>query len=389
MKVLFITSEFPNIRGGISDYAYKLMESMRDSGNELHVLTTDDKAIIDRSDFCRIYKAIKLWTANEYPVIKKIIDDINPDIVHVHHDTAYFKTKKVLLNLIPFFVKVNFRKIKVITTIHEFRGHRLRWKLRVLADVLFSDKSIFVDFWDLMVLKRQFGLIPSGRLENIPIASNIIPEKMYLSISKPELRKSLGLEKDGVLIFYFGEVVPPKGLEFLISTFEKIAQSNKTAKLLLVLNIFREGYKKNLYQAGILKRIEESIFKERIITVADQNADKLSQYMLASDIAVYPFTMGASYQRGTFLASLAHGMPTLTTYHPDFYPPMIINGSDAVLIKVGDIDLFYEKLEELINNESMREKISVNARRFYEENFSWESIGIKTAGLYSRLASGI
>lgn len=387
MKVVFITSTFPDIKCGVADYAYNLIKSMKGFGHEFHILTSDDPSIIDKSDFCSIHKRMKLWTIREFPIARKVIDGIKPDIVHIHHDSVPFKTKKMLLNIIPIYLRSIDRDIKIITTIHEFREHRLRWKFRILPNLFFSDKLILVDLWDLKMIKRQFAFIPANKLTYIPIASNIIPPKKYVNMSRSEIRKSLGLGADDMLIFHFGEIVPHKGVDLLLHVFERIAPHNRYAKLLLISNMFGVEYRMTPYQKSVSKKIEENIFRNRIITLAGQDAETLSRYMLASDIAVFPFTFGVTYQRGTFLASLAHGLPTLTTYHPSFYPPMITDGKDAVLVKINDEKSLLDKLEVLIRDEGMREKIGVSARKFYEMNFSWSSIGRKMDELYHKFNS--
>ena len=385
IKVLFIASVFPNMYGGgIADYTYNLIKHLSNESCEVHLLTSDDPVLIKENLFCKIYPDMKSWSKDAFRTVRKAVDEINPDIIHIQHDTISYKDKKPLLNFLPLLLGMHYPRIKKITTIHEFREHRLRWKLRILFNLIFSDECILVDRWDLKVLEKQFFFIPKKKLAYIPIASNIIPS-LDSGISKSIIREKLGLKKEDLIVFHFGRISPHKGVDFLLDAFEHIADKEKNARLLLISGLFSEGYDKTEYQKNIVKRIKESKFKDRILTLKSQDKEKLSLYILASDIGVFPFTFGATYQRGSFLASLAHGLPTITSYDPSFYPDSIVNGDDAIFIETKNIDSLSKELMELIKNEKKREKMKVSAKEFYEKHFSWSKIAKETRNLYNRL----
>ena len=385
MKILFITSVFPRIGGGIADYTLRLIESLRNEKYELHLLTSDDPRIVEKRDGYKIHARIRGWSMSNFRIVQEVIDDIRPDLIHIQYDTILSNNKKYLLNVLPFLIKINYRHPKVITTIHEFREHRLRWKLRVLLDIIFSDRCIFVDLYDLEIAQNQYFFIPKGKFSYIPIGSNIIPPPNIFNISKQEIRRKLNLQEDDLVLFHFGVISPHKGLDYLLKAFEKIAPEEENTKLLLISNLFSEESEKTKYQKSFIAKLKQSAFKDRILTLKDQNEANLSLYMLAADIAIFPFTFGVTYQRGSFLATLAHGLPVITTYHPQFYPCHIVNGKDAVLISINNMSLLSEKITELIKNKKMREEISHNARRFYESHFSWCNIAKKTSALYDEI----
>ncbi|MDP3788782.1 MAG: glycosyltransferase, partial [Candidatus Omnitrophota bacterium] len=164
MKILLITTLFPHSTGGIGDYSYRLARHLSNGDDELHVLTSEDSHIIKTCNFCNIHAVIRSWSVAEYRSVLNIVGQVRPDIVHIQHDTTPYKNKKLLLNVLPLLIRIFYRKIRIVTTIHEFREHRLRWKLRALPMMIASDKCVFVDKWDMETARRQFGFIPSDKL---------------------------------------------------------------------------------------------------------------------------------------------------------------------------------------------------------------------------------
>jgi len=388
MKILIIVSIFPHVTdGGIGDYTYNLAKELYNENDEIVILTSDDPRIMKGDRFFKIYPCVESWSIIDYRTVSKIINEIKPDIVHIQHDTTSSKNKKFLLNFLPLFLRLTNKRIKIVITIHEFLEHRLRWKLRLLPMFIFSDRAIFVDRWDMEIAEKQFGRILRSKASHIPIASNIIPSPEDRLIPKPEIRKRLNLKEEDILLFYFGNISPQKGLGVLLDLFERLIPISEHIKLVVISNLFSKKESRTEYQKNILSKIGNIRFKERILTIESQDAKCLSRYMLASDIAVLPFTFGVSYQRGSFLACLAHGLPTVTTVNQKFYPSFIINGKDVLFVEKGDSNAFYEKVIALIRNEKMRKEIGRNAITFYNKHFSWHSIAKETSSLYQEIFS--
>jgi polysaccharide biosynthesis protein PslF len=59
---------------------------------------------------------------------------------------------------------------------------------------------------------------------------------------------------------------------------------------------------------------------ERVIWTGFTDSAEVSGHLLSADICVLPFRDGATFQRGTLLAALAHGLPVVTTRVPGGQP---------------------------------------------------------------------
>src|SRR3989338_9935720 len=100
MKILFLSDDFPpNNLGGAGVVAYSLAKTINNLGHEVHVIsTTQDKNEEGglAQDGLKIYKIysqyhrrwrayLSLYNPQTVKKVKKIINDIKPDVVHAHN----------------------------------------------------------------------------------------------------------------------------------------------------------------------------------------------------------------------------------------------------------------------------------------------------------------
>lgn len=99
-----------------------------------------------------------------------------------------------------------------------------------------------------------------------------------------------------------------------------------------------------------------------------------------STIFVAPLFEGAG-QQNKILQSMAMGIPCITT-------PIVnagIGAKEQEEILIADSpDTFNKHITELLSNESLRKKLSENARRFVEQKFSWKEQNEKLLALISK-----
>jgi sugar transferase (PEP-CTERM/EpsH1 system associated) len=98
--------------------------------------------------------------------------------------------------------------------------------------------------------------------------------------------------------------------------------------------------------------------------------ENISEYIHTSAVSVAPMRVGAGVQN-KILESMALGTPVVTT-------SIGLEGIEATLgkeILVADSPIeFADKVVELIENKKLRERISINARKFIEENYIWDKV---------------
>jgi glycosyltransferase involved in cell wall biosynthesis len=79
-KILMVSTEYPPMRGGVGRYTYNLVRQLRKKG--LNVLVASNEE--GDGDFFGLAPA----NNENYRVLLKIVDEIQPDIVHIQESTS-------------------------------------------------------------------------------------------------------------------------------------------------------------------------------------------------------------------------------------------------------------------------------------------------------------
>jgi glycosyltransferase involved in cell wall biosynthesis len=90
------------------------------------------------------------------------------------------------------------------------------------------------------------------------------------------------------------------------------------------------------------------------------------------DLYLAPFVAGVSTRRGSFMAALQHGVPTVATAGAQTDPILHRNDGNAFVLRPEtDVDAFAEIAFALQNDPDRRRQIGRAARRLYRNEFDW------------------
>lgn len=179
---------------------------------------------------------------------------------------------------------------------------------------------------------------------------------------KPEVMKlAKELKKEGVHTFLFvGRVVRDKGVNELITAFNRLSKEHTNIRLFLV-----GPYEEDL--DPISPESQKLISENSCIEAAgSKSGDELLAYYAAADCFVFP-----SYREGfpnTVLEAGAMGLPCIVTD---------INGSreiikqreNGVIIPSHNADVLYHAMKDMITDHTAREYMASNARKMVEDRF--------------------
>lgn len=101
--------------------------------------------------------------------------------------------------------------------------------------------------------------------------------------------------------------------------------------------------------------------------------DDVSIHLRAMDLHLAPFVDGLSTRRGSAMASLQHGIATLSTSGP-LTDQMLeaVNGAALRLTPVDDADAFVQAALSLYHNPEQRAALAGRGRRFFDDTFDWD-----------------
>jgi glycosyltransferase involved in cell wall biosynthesis len=114
--------------------------------------------------------------------------------------------------------------------------------------------------------------------------------------------------------------------------------------------------------------------------------DNLRTYPCASDIAIVPIGHGGGTKLKV-LDYLSFGMPMVTT-EKGIEGLKVRHNEEALVSRDAD-EQFLANLKHLIDNESKRIRIGMNARVLAEREYDWTAIGTKLNDLYQRLSKHV
>ena len=165
------------------------------------------------------------------------------------------------------------------------------------------------------------------------------------------------LPTDFVYIFV-GRLVGDKGINELVSAFEKISRKNNSVKLLLV-----GSFENDLdpLEAATINLINQN---KNIIFVGFQ--PDVRHYFAISDALVFP-----SYREGfpnVVMQAGAMGLPSIVS-NINGCNEIIIEGENGTIISTKDANALQQAMEDFINNKPYLLTLKDNARRMIEERY--------------------
>ena len=216
------------------------------------------------------------------------------------------------------------------------------------------------------------------------IAYNCINENIFskeLSIDeKNELRGSLGIGRDDVLVLFVGRLIKEKGIKELIDAFEIL--DDKKIKLLLIGSVNFSIAEDTDFSDDIMQRIERM---PNVIHIGYVENSKIGKYYMISDMQIVP----SICQEGaglTAVEGMSAGLPLITTISGGMVEYVDSECSVQLPIDGGLSKRLAEEIQNLANSPELRKKMhkasvarakSFSCSRFYNEFLACFGIGNK------------
>ncbi|MDP2924664.1 MAG: methyltransferase domain-containing protein [Candidatus Omnitrophota bacterium] len=378
IHVCIISGAYPLVDDGIGDYTAKLIDNLNKENLEISLITSDEEAIrryLKETNSSRVYPIIKKWNIFAIIAVLKLIRKERFDIIHLQFPSSRYK-KTFSLCFLPFFIRIFFKNIKVIVTLHEFSISYSINKIRQFILSLGSHRVIVTDKNDFERLKNI--LIRGGKkISIIPIGSNI-DVCGYKVGEKEHFLEKLGFDSQAKIIAFFGFIHRSKGIEFLLKAIKKVIDDGFKVHLVLICRLDSD---RNSYHNAIKRLIDYLGIKKSIFVTGYAESCEVSKYLSFSDICVLPFTDGVTLRRGTLMAAFSHRKAVISTQSGRDIPVELADKENIFLVPVGDIRRLAEAIELLYKDNRLRQKIEKGAAEL-AERFSWNTIAIAHEKLY-------
>lgn len=356
-KILHIPNYYLPNHGGIEQVAYDIISGL---GNEEYI----HKVICfnnSKSTVTDIYSGIEVhrigyWkkvasqaiSFQYFVELKKIIKEFNPDII-------YFHMPNPLISLYLLLSKIRNRKLI------------LHWHSDIVDQQ--TIKNFYLPFQNIMLSKANQIFVTSpdykigsedlkGYLSKVDIIPNVIDKDKF--ILNPENLKNIEeirlKYKNKKILFFLGRHITYKGLEYLVDSADYIERE----AIILIGG-----------QGPLTEKLKEQAKnKENIEFLGRITDDEVKEYLNSSYLFLFPsITKNEAF--GVALAeALYNGVPAVG---------FAIEGSGVnwvnkneytgFMVENKNIKELSDKINVLLTNEELRNRMASNAKKWIKENF--------------------
>ena len=180
--------------------------------------------------------------------------------------------------------------------------------------------------------------------------------------ARHEIRKKLGIPEDMVILVFLGRLNKDKGVMDLALAFKELSKRQPNTGLLFVGSDegMLEPMQKEIQKAGL----ENKVWFQGLTPIPEK-------FLAAGDIFCMP-----SYREGFGLVIIEAASTGLPAVGSDIYGvcDAIQDGETGILHEAGNINAIAQSLETLVQNPSLRKKMSAEALKRARSEFSRKTL---------------
>jgi len=172
-------------------------------------------------------------------------------------------------------------------------------------------------------------------------------------------------------IICVSRITPRKGIRYLIEAVKILREKYPQIRL----EIIGEGNEKE----ELIKLSAQYNLSEQVAFLGLISHNQLPRYYQNAHVFILPsLNEGMS---NTMLEAIASGLPIIAT-DTGGTKELVSDAENGFIIKMKDPDDLVKKLEIMINNQKLRETMSIKSRQL-SENFSWQKVTQKYYKIYN------
>lgn len=234
-----------------------------------------------------------------------------------------------------------------------------------------ADAMIAVGESEQWLACQEFGLDPE-RVPIIHLGADVDLFKFDVE-KRRQLRESLGVGDDDILLIHAGKLTPNKDVHVLLEAVVPLMRENEHLKLLVV------GGGGKAYIESLRKIVREGGVSPSVIFHDFVDARELPGFYSAADVGVWPGNLSNTIQEG-----MAVGLPVIlpevisewqTSRH------LLANGNGLGFSR-GDSVALSRCVAQLAGDAALRHEMGQRSRELVEREFSWKAIAQQFLDVY-------
>lgn len=387
MRILLLSAEYPPQQGGVGDYTVNLAHALAQRHVEVAVLTSSGD--VQENNSLTVMRTVRGWGRTLHTDVRSAMNEWQPDVLHIQYQTGAYQMKPAI-NMLPSLVSV-----PTVVTFHDLRMPYLapkvaplrRYVTRMLlerADAVIvtnaEDEARLAGdspIEDPDVYSLSHALHPPPYL--IPIGANIEVCDMP---DRAAARHAVNVADDQVLVAYFGLLNSSKGVHTIIEALPYLPSNVQ----LMIIGGGTSTPADEEYGQQVRTTIDDLNMADRVRWTGFLDACEVSRMLQISDLAVLPFADGASYRRGSLLATLAHGIPTITTAPRVPIEPTLRHEREVLFAPADEPISLALAIERLAADPALQQRLSAAGKRVANA-FRWETIAARHEDVYRDLVA--
>lgn len=385
MKIMYLPGyRYPNsldepLTSGDLRYSFTLSRALAKLGHEVNVITRQEQGDPELSQldgvtifrykselskffgtsfdisisrlklFKRLLKDTDLIICNSTLSLEHLLK-IEPPIIYIASGLEDVKNYSISLKEVMGYLAIKLLRDPM---------KRLTWRRSVLVNTTawHEDKTLIK--WGLPETKI-------GRISSSVDSARFHPQQE----NRIKIRSKLGIKASDDVILSVSRFTPAKGVLETIKAFDTLDRQNTKLVLIGVHHSHNSSY-----YTKILAEIARSKNKKQIVLLENIPEHELSAYYSSADITSV-FSKGYDPLPTVIIESMACGIPVASTYYKT-REQFIEDGKTGVFIKEANLEDWIEKINELLDNITLRASISENALKHVKENFDYIEIARK------------
>jgi glycosyltransferase involved in cell wall biosynthesis len=372
MKVL-INSHYYSGVGGLQQYTFRIAIGLHDAGVDTTVVTSSR---VPHSSGPSVITLPRLTTVSNTPFslrwfrsIKKIIDELDPDIVNGHLPVPYMADVAArVCGDHPFVLTYHNDAVGITPT--------TRLLVRAYYDIL--GKGTIKRARCIITTSQRYAE-RSPYLKKFRQKTAVVPPGVDLATFNPNvysgfLKDTYGLE--GSIILFVGQLIKAhrhKGLSMLIRALRHLDPS--TTLVVVGGGNWLSHYTAVAEHAGIA---------DRVIFAGILSEEELPLYYRGADLTVLPtYTEAEGF--GMVLAEAnACGRPVIGT-NVGGIPSVIQDRYNGLLIEPGDLRGLVQAIRVILSDDKLAETLGNNGFEKISSEFTWDHAVKRTMKVYDGL----
>jgi len=215
---------------------------------------------------------------------------------------------------------------------------------------------------------ERFKLIPHGNSQIFPVNGKSL-------MIRSTLQQRYGLADGDLVVLFFGNITPSKGIPDLLRAFEKVHSQNSQVRLIVAGMPLKYIDMNDLFDLASRLGIRSvTSFDTRYLPL-----EEVGPLMELATVVVYPYL--SSTQSGSIQVAYTFGKPVVAT-RVGGLPDVVEDGKSGFLVEPNSPDELSAAILKIINDPDLTKNMGLFAKQLSETRFAWGPIAGKIANTY-------